>query len=46
MLGFNSEQPDPVIGHYLLSNNYQAFNSVLIPFHSKRSIGYTFKVAS
>jgi RHS repeat-associated protein len=34
LLGFNSERPDPLTGHYLLGNGYRAFNPVLMRFNS------------
>ena len=32
--GFNSEQPDPLTGHYHLGNGYRQFNPVLMRFNS------------
>lgn len=32
--GFNSEQPDPLTGNYLLGNGYRAYSPVLIRFFS------------
>jgi RHS repeat-associated protein len=37
LLGFNGERPDPVTGHYVLGNGYQAFNPVLMRFNSPDS---------
>lgn len=34
LMGFNGEQRDPVIGHYLLGNGYRSFNPVLMRFNS------------
>jgi RHS repeat-associated protein len=38
LLGFNSELPDPVTGHYLLGNGYRAFNPVLMRFNCPDSM--------
>ena len=37
LLGFNGEQPDSMIGHYLLGNGYRVFNPVLMRFNSPDS---------
>jgi RHS repeat-associated protein len=37
LLGFNSEPPDPLTGHYHLGNGYRQFNPVLMRFNSPDS---------